>query len=163
MLISMHGAGIYTGRYGTQPSLGLAMADQHKEAVGAFVAEQEASYRTLSDGLGLTEDERWTAYKLLQVFDRLSLYFCLRDLDGGQEDTLEPVPRGVGREDEALAIEPAGSWCVRIAPFPFARSPARFTLVRRLMPKRGYDGNERFRRDFGALVPETVQITIEEV
>jgi hypothetical protein len=162
MLISMHGAGIYTGRYGTQPSLGLSGQERHKEAVDAFVAEQEQGYRDLGERLGVSEDERWRNYRLLQIYDRLSLYFCLREVEHGEADEIEPVPTREGGDDVALRIEPAGPWHVRLDPFPFAASPARFTLVRRVLPKAGFDGNESFRAAFRGLVPETVTITIEE-
>jgi hypothetical protein len=160
MMVSMHGAGIYNGRYGTQPSLGLTGREEHRELVNAFIAEQEAAYRGTSVELGVAEDARWTDYLLLQLLDRLSLYFCLEDAETGEAGTIGPVPTAAG--DAAFRIEPVGAWHVRIAPFPFAGSLARFTLVRRLLPKASYDGNEAFRRDFYALVPETVEITMEE-
>lgn len=159
MMISMHGAGIYTGRYGTQPSLGLSAQAEFRDEVGAFVAEQEAAYRRISEKLGIGEDDRWTDYLLLQLYDRLSLYFCLRDAENGEADTIEPVPTGGG--DATFRLEPVGPWHVRIAPFPFVESPSRFTLVRRVLPRGAYRGNEELRRDFFELVPETVAITLE--
>jgi hypothetical protein len=159
MMISMHGAGIYNGRYGTQPSLGLTEQDKHAELVDGFVREQEERYRALSAELGVTEDERWTNYKLLQMYDRLSLYFCLKDAEGGEADEVGPAP-AAGGEDVTLRLEPAGPWRVHVSPFPFAKSPARFTLVRRVLPKRTYATNGELRRDLSALAPETVEITI---
>jgi hypothetical protein len=159
LMIAMHGAGIYNGRYGTQPSLGLTDRDKYRTEVDAFVAEQESSYRRTSAELGLDDATRWIDYELLQLYDRLSLYFCLRDAENGEADTLEPVPTSNG--DAAFRIEPVGAWHVRIAPFPFAKRPARFTLTRRVLAKRAYEGNADFRRDFYALEPEQVTITIE--
>jgi Protein of unknown function (DUF3891) len=161
LLVSMHGAGIYRGRYGTQPSLKLTFADEARDQVEAFVTEQEELHAHLVDRLGVPEDERWTNYKLLQVYDRLSLYFCLRDVEAGEPDTLEPVPCDYHGEESALALEPAGPWHVTLSPYPFAESPATFRLVRRRLPKReGLDG-ESFRREFAAAVPEEVDITME--
>jgi hypothetical protein len=159
MMVRMHAAGIYTGRYATQPSLGLSGRDEHRELIDAFVAEQEEAHRALAGELGAAEEERWTNYKLLQVYDRLSLYFCLKDAERGEADELGPVPRGAN--DVTLAIEPVGPWRVRVDPFPFAESPARFTLARRVLPKRDYDGNESFRRDFAAAPVEVADIVIE--
>jgi hypothetical protein len=161
LLVSMHGAGIYRGRYGTQPSLKLTFADEARDQVEAFVTEQEELHVRLVDRLGVPEDERWTNYKLLQVYDRLSLYFCLRDVEAGEHDTLEPVPRDYQGEEATVALEPAGPWRVTLSPYPFAESRATFRLVRRLLPKReGLDG-ESFRREFAAAVPEEVEITME--
>jgi hypothetical protein len=59
-----------------------------------------------------------------------------------------------------VTLEPAGPWRVALSPYPFARSPATFRLVRRLLPKGGERDDESFRREFAAAVPETVEITI---
>jgi hypothetical protein len=160
MMISMHGAGIYNGRYGTQPSLGLTDQGKHKELVEEFVREQEERYRAISAELGVSEEERWTNYRLLQMYDRLSLYFCLKDVEAGEADEVGPAPRAAG-DDADLRIEPAGPWHVGMSPFPFRESPARFTLVRRVLPKRAYATNDELRHDLYELPPETVEITID--
>ena len=95
------------------------------------------------------------------MYDRLSLYFCLRDVEAGEPDTLEPVPRDYEGREATVALEPAGPWRVTLDPYPFAESPASFRLVRRLLPKEGGRDGESFRREFAAVVPEDVQITIE--
>lgn len=160
LLVSMHGAGIYRGRYGTQPSLRLTFADEVREQVEAFVAEQEELHRRLIALLGVPEEERWTNYRLLQVYDRLSLYFCLRDLEAGEAEVVEPAPLGSEGGEAALTIEPGGEWRVRIEPLPFAEAPARFRLVRRVIPKASWPDGDSFRRSFAAVRPETVEITI---
>ena len=82
MLVSMHAAGIYTGRYGTQPALLLTRAPAVQELVDAFIAEQEARYGAAKEALGVADDELWRNFLLLQVFDRLSLRLCLGDPAG---------------------------------------------------------------------------------
>lgn len=161
LLVSMHGAGIYRGRYGTQPSLQLTFADEVRDRVEAFVGEQEDLQARLAAELGVPEAERWANYRLLQVYDRLSLYFCLRDVEAGEPDTIAPVPRDYSGTEAELALEPLGAWHIRMDPFPFAESPARFRLLRRVLRKRAWPDGESFRRDFAATAPETVAITIE--
>jgi hypothetical protein len=119
LLVSMHGAGIYRQRYGLDQALGLARAEEAKDEVDAFVAEQEAKF-------GGHPGDRWGDYELLQLFDRLSLYFCMRDVVAG-----EPA------ELQGYRLEPLAPWRVRVDPFPFATSPASFSLVRRVLPKDG--------------------------
>jgi Protein of unknown function (DUF3891) len=159
LLVSMHGAGIYRGRYGTQPSLKLTFADEVREQVETFVAEQEELHAGLVARLGVSEEERWTNYRLLQVYDRLSLYFCQRDVEAGEPDTLEPVPCDYAGAETALSLEPAGSWRIRIDPYPFSERPARFRLLRRVLPKDGLYDEESFRRELAAARLETVEIT----
>jgi hypothetical protein len=136
LLVSMHGAGIYRQRYGLDPGLGLARAEEVKDDVDAFVAEQEAKF-------GGDPGDRRADYELLQLFDRLSLYFCMRDLEGGEE-----------AEVQGYRFEPVAPWHVRMAPFPFADSPGRFSLARRVLPKSGT-------LDVLAARPQATGITIE--
>jgi Protein of unknown function (DUF3891) len=145
LLISMHGAGIYQQRYGRDPSLGLSRAAEAQALIDAFVAEQEAGYEARLAAAGASDDERWRDYELLQLFDRLSLYFCMRDCEG---DGGKPV------ELQGYTLELLAPWRVRMSPYPFAESPAHFELVRRVLPKNG-------RAEVLATPTERVLITIE--
>ena len=136
LLVSMHGAGIYRQRFGLDPSLALSRAPEVQELVDAFVAEQEAKF---DDGPRNRQDD----YALLQLYDRLSLYFCMRDVEAGEKAELQ-----------GYRLEPLGPWHVRVSPYPFAESPARFTLVRRVVPK----GTGVAVLD---VAPEQVEITVE--
>jgi hypothetical protein len=137
LLVSMHGAGIYRQRYGLDPALGLARAGEAEDEVAAFVAEQEAKF-------GADPGERQADYELLQLFDRLSLYFCLRDLEGGETAELQ-----------GYELEPVGPWRVKLAPYPFESSPGHFSLIRRVLPKDGAT-------DVLAAPPQATAITIDE-
>jgi hypothetical protein len=136
LLVSMHGAGIYKQRYGLDQALGLTRAAEVTDEVDAFVAEQEAKF-------GGEPGERWTDYELLQFYDRLSLYFCMRDVEAG-----EPA------ELQGYRLEPVAPWHVRLSPYPFAEGAHAFSLLRRVLPK-----GERV--DVLATPPERVAITIE--
>jgi hypothetical protein len=149
LLVSMHGAGIYRQRYGTDPALALSRAPEVAEQVEEFVAEQEASHPERLAAVGHSDEERWDDYHRLQLYDRLSLYFCMRDAENGEAGE-------VG--DYGLA--PIAAWRVSIDPYPFVESPARFSLLRRLVPKR-MRTQEEFPAEFFALAPEQVEITFE--
>jgi hypothetical protein len=164
LLVSMHGAGIYNGRYGTQPGLRLSGADEYQEQVDAFVAEQEATHAGRAAEAGAADTDRWTNYKLLQVYDRLSLSLCLRDweTEAAERDTVAPAPVDYDGGEAELAIEPRGRWHVSIDPYPFTESPARFTVVRKVLPKRSHRDNAEFRREYFGTPSETVEITVEQ-
>jgi Protein of unknown function (DUF3891) len=149
LLVSMHGAGIYRHRYGRDPGLELTFAGEVKEQVDAFVAEQEAAYDRRAAEAGVEAEQRWADYGLLQAFDRLSLYFCMRD-----------VERGEAAELDGLRLEPLGPWRVRLEPYPFGGSAARFELLQRVLPKRAWSEDE-FREEFFASAPVPTEITIE--
>jgi Protein of unknown function (DUF3891) len=133
LLVSMHGAGIYKQRYGLDTALGLSRAAEVQGDVDAFVAEQEAKF-------GGEPGDRWRDYELLQLFDRLSLYFCMRD---GEEVELQ-----------GYRIEPVAPWHVRLSPYPFGAGAGGFSLLRRVIPKNG-------RADVLGTAPERVEITVE--
>jgi hypothetical protein len=55
---------------------------------------------------------------------------------------------------QGYVLEPLGPWRVGMTPFPFGERPARFSLLRRVVPKNG-------RPDILGTPTELVEITIE--
>ena len=149
LLVSMHGAGIYRGRYGTQPDLKLTFADDAREQVDAFVAEQERSLDARGERLGITVEERRRDYERLQIFDRTSLLFCTNN-------ALAPPASAF----QGYRFEPDSPGAVRVTPFPFEASEQTFTLLRRVLPKRRWPDSAAFRADFFAAEPERTRIAI---
>jgi hypothetical protein len=144
----MHGAGIYRGRYGRDPGLGLSRAAVVQQDIDAFVDEQEGGLAGRLRETGASDEDRWRDYELLQLYDRFSLHFCMRDTASETSEL------------QGYRLEPGGAeWRVRIEPFPFAESPARFSLVRRVLPKRAWTNGE-FRREFFAQEPERVEVEL---
>ncbi len=160
LLVSMHGAGIYQERYGAQPGMKLTFQHEVQEMVDAFVAEQEAGFPDRISTLNVAEDERWVNYRFLQVYDRLSLYFCLKNLDGGESDTLGSVPVDYAGAEAELTMEPVGPWHVSLDPFPFAGSETSFTLDMRRMSKQTWASDADFRAEFFATPIERQEITV---
>jgi hypothetical protein len=151
LLVSMHGAGIYRQRYGADPALALTRAPEVQELVDAFVAEQEAGYPRRSAEAGVGEEQRLADYHRLQWYDRFSLAFCLRGWDeAGEAFELGP-----------FRFEPVGPWRSRVVPWPFAAAEVGCSLVRRLVPKRGWHQTE-FRDAFFSLPAERVPIGFVE-
>lgn len=160
LLVSMHMSGLYRNRYGVMPTPGMTLEGEARAQAEAFASEEEARQAALVRELGVDDDERWTSYALLQVFDVVSLYFGLADVEAGTEGAVEGVPTSSGGRAR-IAIAPLGPWRVRFDPFPFAKSPVELALARRLIPKRAWQGDEDFRRDFDAAPVETVRILAE--
>ena len=149
LLVSMHGAGIYRGRYGLQPDLKLTFAQAAREQVDAFVAEQERGFAARDAELGVTAEQRTADYELLQIYDRMSLLFCMAD-------TLAPPASEFS--GYRLRPEEAGTVCVQ--PFPFEGGEQRFTLLRRLLPKKRWQDGDEFRRGLLGTEPEPTPITV---
>lgn len=160
LLVSMHGRGIYNGRHGTDPELKLTFAPLEQEAVARFAAEQDELQREMIDRVGVQEEERWTNYKLLQLFDRLSLYFCMKDLEHGEPDVIAPAPTDYQGHETSLDIRPAGPWSVTIDPYPFTEPVAHFRLPRRVIAKKHCADLGEFRNAFFAELPEQTKLTV---
>jgi hypothetical protein len=159
LILSMHGAGIYKFRYGLQSDLKMRFVDEAAEDARAFIAEQEDSFPRRLEHLGIDEDEAWRGYHLLQVWDRLSLYACLRDLDAGVAETIPAVPSD-GNQVE-LRIEPLGPGRVTVEPWPFDEATLELSFERRSVPKQAWEDDAAFRASFFAAPTETAVIALE--
>jgi hypothetical protein len=167
-LVAMHAAGLYRMRYDTHPQMGtMAGADEHADRIARFLDELEGSYPQRRADCGVDEDQQWVDYRLLQVLDRLSLYFSgFFKQQAGDVHTLGPVPVDYDGAETELRIEalpgfePHSPTHVRIDPYPFGAEPAVFTLERRLMPKRDWASAE-FREAFLRTPVESVEIRAE--
>lgn len=149
LLVSMHGAGIYRRRYGLDDKLRLTHQDEVKAQVDAFVEEQEAAYPERIAAAGVTDDQRWADYRLLQIYDWLAIYFGWNGM-----------PSGAAAEFLGLRVEPTGNWRARIEPFPFLESPARFTLLRSVVPKR-LRSHRELQLELEAMPAERLAIVVE--
>jgi len=149
LLVSMHGVGIYKQRFGTDSMLKASHEPDVQTVVEAFVAEQEARWPAVRAAVGVGEDESFADYFRLQLYDRLSLYFCMRDVEAGE-----------AAEITDYRLEPVAPWRVRMDPFPFVESPARFELHRYLLPKRDWTRAD-FRAELASFEPERTELSIE--
>jgi len=147
LLVSMHGAGIYRQRYGSDPGLALTRAPEVQEHVDSFVVEQEARYDERTAEAGIDDDLRRADYERLQWADRFSLAFCLRRWD---------TP-GEAFELGEFRFDPVAPWVARVTPWPFEADRVGCSLVRRLVPKRVWRQDE-FREAFFALPAERVAL-----
>lgn len=134
LLCAMHGAGVRRRRYGTQSDL-----PDYTTEFSAFIEAQEDRQRALADSLvegdsPLDETDRralgslqngtlpdvesglYRNYRLLQTWDRLSLYCCTTVEN--RETTIGPAPVAPGTPDTDLTLTPDGD-VIHVDPFPF--------------------------------------------
>ncbi len=158
LLVSMHMSGLYRQRYDVMPSPVRELPEDVRDLVDAFVEQEEDRQVALRRMLDADEAWRWTSYALLQVFDVVSLYFGLADVETGVGGACEGVPTADGKDPVRIAIEPLGPWRVRFDPYPFAEDRTALTLRRRLVRKRDWSDEDAFRADLAATPFETVRI-----
>jgi hypothetical protein len=160
LLVSMHMSGLYRQRYDVMPSPVRELDEDVRDLVDAFVQQEEDRQVALRRMLDADEAWRWTSYALLQVFDVVSLYFGLANVESGVAGACEGVPTAEGGDPARIAIEPLGPWRVRFDPYPFVEDQIALTMRRRLVrkPRQPWPDHDAFRADLAATPFETVRI-----
>ena len=156
LLTVMHLTGLYQMRFGTdrhmQPRTLPEDEDRLKSRVVDELSEQQQALRQDLPRQGvpttwLEPPHLWCNYRLLQVFDRLSLYFCVAP---PRPSTLEPVPTDCEGGETQLNLRPLNEWSVSIAPYPVDRSPLTVAVRAAVVRDRDYGDDEDFRQAFAA-------------
>lgn len=154
LMVCMHGVGLYKQRYGTDPSLVRQPRNtEEATAVQELIHEQEAVQENLRTQLNQhpqynslsSDDYIWTNYKLLQIWDRLSLLLCLR---GAADFSLSPVPTTYNDPESSLTVTPLPDNELAVSPYPFRESPIDFHVRARIMPDQPYGDARRFKEAY---------------
>jgi hypothetical protein len=165
LLVSMHCTGIYSQRYGTDPTLKLERYSPEMEAiVKGFRERMEGQQKHLREQLGAAgkgfgeAEERalWANYKRLQMVDRLSLYLCMAPPAAG---TLGPAPLDE-QQDAQWQLRPSGGNKVTIAPYPFRREALKIGIKARRIPRKSYRDDAELREALGQAKEELLEFTI---
>ena len=145
VLVSMHRTGLWRGRYDVltspKPRIRELSAPVHA-ALDQLEAQQQQDKAALAAVNAAFEEELWINYRMLQLFDLLSLYFCCdgyRD-NRFKEECLAPVPASYMPDSGVeLRITPNADGSVRMDPYPFDVAPLQVTVRARRMPPGQYD------------------------
>ncbi len=166
LLVSMHVSGLQRNRYGATEAGGRPTPlDEIKPAIREFVRGEEERQADLVQRLGLAEEQRWQAYRLLQVYDTFSLYLGLADLGRGDRQTIDIGIDGIERANSETAplklVAGDSAWTVHCDPFPFAANPVVVRMSRRIVGKRRWADERSFREDFARATVEEVHIRLQ--
>jgi hypothetical protein len=146
LVVSMHGQGLYERRLGLDGAP-KPRAEQPAH-VRVFIEEQESFQRALRAELGGGEPlDRWAwdAYRLLQAWDKLSLYLLWRGLPDGRPGSLQAVPRKAGDPGVELLLSPDGPRAAVCDPYPFAADEVALPVAARVIADRSYRSHEELR------------------
>jgi hypothetical protein len=155
LLVCMHLAGLYRMRLGPNNPFGLArpslQEEKHlREILGRLEEDQERlRYGLAAEGVPerLLSDPFLTVnYRLLQFFDRLSLYFCVRPPD---ERRME-VPRDYEGNLVEMTLRPLAEGKVVLRPYPFRSEPLGVLVKGWVVPDRVYVDDRDFQTAFAA-------------
>ncbi|MBI3091673.1 MAG: DUF3891 family protein [Candidatus Tectomicrobia bacterium] len=159
LLVSMHLTGLYQQRYGLDggmPSFIERAAPEARENVRAFIAQLEREQAELRARLqhnpayaAAVEDRwLWTNYRLLQVFDQISLFFCF--FRPGATRTIKAAPRTYDGAEVTLRVTALDASRVVVVPFPFAHAETEVTLRVKRLPNRTYADDDDVRATLNA-------------
>ncbi len=177
LMVSMHGVGLPQKRYGTMPT----MADRQDEFSQRFIAEREPTHKVLIEKIRKSEqyagmdsqEQIWLNYLMMQVLDRLSLFFCANfDLTtvpptgahtagkGYYGPSVKPTPVRLGEEDTEIKLRAVDPKTVVVEPYPFDQSPLRVSVRAKLIPRIAYKSQEEFREAYAKAQREQFEFTL---
>lgn len=165
LLVSMHGAGLYNGRYGTMGAFGDRQFSADDQAlVDEFLADMEVLQDRLAGAAGVgrfgpghhaSDDPDVRArYLLLQVWDRLSLQYAWRLAEDG---SIGPLPGPVGSGTAALECRHDGPFSLRLDPYPFCDDGMTFPVRGCVVADRPYRDPEDFLEAVAGAAPLDVE------
>jgi hypothetical protein len=158
LMVSRHRTGLWRNRYGVVKHPPHPHFTDMPELVTDFIDRHEA--RQAMDMPKFDRQDFDMAYRLLQFWDILGLYFCCQD---PYDSYMEPVPtrRDEKWEDGArVDMTPIAPGKVRFAPFPFDEDGLKLQLLVRRLKRANWASSEEFRADFWKADTEILEFQI---
>jgi len=159
LMVSMHQAGLNNQGFGMLPHMPDRSAVPQ---VAQFLREQEELRGTLIEDLRrspafapyVSEEQIWTNYKLIEVFDQLAQILCNRyplnsaERKNGPPTALKHVPVLPGADDVTLTLQAVDKHTAILRPYPFDVDPLAISFPARLVTNRTYGSEDEFLREF---------------
>ena len=158
-LVNMHRTGLWRARYGAIAYPELKMRKQSPE-IDAFILRNESLRSALTAAQKWDLNELRINYRLLQVWDLLSLYFSCQE---PAEDSIEPVPTSYQDPEGAgvrLTLTPIGANNVSVDPFPFDVNPFHVQLTAHRLSQSTFENQSAFRKAYFQAPLEIIQFEL---
>ncbi|MCM3715373.1 DUF3891 family protein [Halalkalibacter oceani] len=154
LLLGMHWIGLYTSRFGYDPTFTYKAPAELKPFMHQTISEQEKKWVDIKQEIWNFnqsrrefEDNIWLHYELFQIMDRLSLFICLNDLNAKSKVELGPVRFTKDGDYHFLSVESNGNGEISVDPFPFDREFEVSVPLRRI-PDVNYSSEKHYRESF---------------
>ena len=160
-IVSLHSDGLLTQGRGLLPYMPDYTANPD---VKAFLSEQESYRNQLMQQLMnsdeysgyLSDDQIWTNFKLMEVYDQMGQYVCNRypfnstHRKNGPSNTMSnvPVPVQPGVADATLTFTIKDENHAAVTPYPFDVDPLPVSFQGRLIQKRRYTNQKDFLQEY---------------
>jgi hypothetical protein len=156
LLINRHRTGLWRGRYGTMEHPVAFNPPSLPPTLESFINGNEARQEKEKQAVDAAEFE--TNYRLLQVWDFLSLFLCVRE---PKEDYIDPVPLGYGDAGSVrMTMRPLGGGQISLDPYPFDVASLPIGLVHRRLPTSTFPSKAAFQEAYYKAPPQVAQFEI---
>lgn len=157
LIASLHGERLYTRPFypGMDPRIEHLEGNDLRIAQAYVEGERSRQQRLLGlldDAASTDAEEGW---RLLQVWDRLSLLACMSPIRVGATQSFPPIT--IDGADVRISAAGVDEEVLSLDPFPFASPEAGFDITYVRTQKRTWDDDESFRRDFRSAPHETLR------
>jgi hypothetical protein len=163
LLVGMHWIGLYTSRFGYDPSFTFTIPEELVPFINENITKQQKAWIDLKMNLwnkaeprSRFEDNLWMNYEIVQFMDRLSQYVSMHTLDTKNQFILGPVRQTVDSEGCMITVQGQGDGTVIVDPFPFD-SVVETTVSMRKVPDIRYETHEEI---FHAMEEATMEPVI---
>lgn len=143
MLIGMHWIGLYTSRFGYDPTFTYKIPKDLKEFMQNIIIETQKEWVNVkmefwqtNEKRSVFEDKIWMDYEFLQLMDRMSQLVSLYTQEDKTEVVLGPVRKDLNNGDVHLTVQLPGDGSVVVNPFPFKEEFETSVKVRKIANKK---------------------------
>jgi hypothetical protein len=148
LVVSLHFDRLYTRPFhpGMDPRIdhlkgdALVLAQQH------VAGERERQHALLAELDGDAQRDAEECWRLLQVWDRLSLLVCMNEIGPSAEQKLPPIASVDG--DVHIVARGTADGDLIVDPYPFTEDGARFDIAYVRMGAARWSSEEEYRREF---------------
>ncbi len=149
LLASMHGERLYTRPFfpGMDPQI-KNLKGSDLELATAYIEGERKRQERLLGGIGGngTRDDSEEGWRLLQVWDRLSLLVCMGPLNPGNERKMPPIASVDG--DVEIVARGTDGGELQLDPYPFREPAMEFDIAGVRTEASHWKDEETFRREF---------------
>lgn len=127
LLLGLHWIGLYTSRYGNDPTFTYKVSDDLKDYMNSVItrmekefAEKKLQFWTPKQARSEFDDNMWMQFEFFQVMDRMSLFLAHTNPKEEKETVLGPIRPSRQEKPIQLTLKAKGNGIVVVDPFPFA-------------------------------------------
>lgn len=161
LLVSLHGTGLYNGRYGHMPHIPVRPLDPGADGVVAtFLADQKERQTALITLLQPDQTLLWTYYRWLQAWDGITLMMAMFDPQEERAFSQGVMPLTPGGSEVPLTLKGAGTDTWTLDPWPFIPDQLDLAWPVRYVEDRGYEGEAEFQEAFYAAATREQRVTL---